>query len=285
MTTYHGAAVTPGANQTITLGRACLELSKILQPTEEGTASGGSTTTLVDATLLTEPDDHWNQGTIWFLSGTLSGGSAVVTDFANSTNTATFATQAASASGARYAIAGKDYPRWLLRQAVNRAARDMMQVAHEYTNTTTFITVANQETYTIPAGCVNIKRLEIAINTTAPYYYVPHNGWYEDRENGVIRFLPGREPAEDGYYIRIWYQPLDYTELTADTDYIENPYAQMESLIWQAAVYAIRERMQRFKGEETWLTPVLNEAISKADQMKRLYPAPTMVRDVILAGY
>jgi hypothetical protein len=57
---------------------------------QEGEATGGSTTTLVDTVNLTQAEDYWNNGTVWFPYGatqaTPQGEYAVVSNFVNSTS-------------------------------------------------------------------------------------------------------------------------------------------------------------------------------------------------------
>lgn len=69
-----------------TVFTATLELSKIVQHTPEGTATGGSTTTLLD-TLRREFEDYFDRGTIWFQSGTLASKTAEVLDWIPTTFT------------------------------------------------------------------------------------------------------------------------------------------------------------------------------------------------------
>ena len=54
-----------------------------------GTATGGSTTTLADASNLTQVDDYWNWGTVIFTSGDNTGDSRKIVDFVAATDTVT----------------------------------------------------------------------------------------------------------------------------------------------------------------------------------------------------
>lgn len=91
------------AAQTIT--------SDTAQPTignvdSSGTATGGSTTTVIDTTNRSEPDDYWNHGFITMTSGSASGQTRRIGDFVNSTNTITvdYAFTAAVANTDTYTI-------------------------------------------------------------------------------------------------------------------------------------------------------------------------------------
>jgi len=55
----------------------------------EGTATSGTTTTIVDATNLTQADDAWNGGFVTVTAGTNYGLTRKVSDFANATGTLT----------------------------------------------------------------------------------------------------------------------------------------------------------------------------------------------------
>lgn len=54
------------------------------------TATGGSTTTLIDTANLLQNDDYWNGDSLYLLSTVNSGTSRVIHDFVNSTKTITF---------------------------------------------------------------------------------------------------------------------------------------------------------------------------------------------------
>ncbi len=54
-----------------------------------GSATGGTTTTVIDTVNLTQADDYWNWGTIIFTSGNNNGDSRKIIDFDNATKKAT----------------------------------------------------------------------------------------------------------------------------------------------------------------------------------------------------
>ena len=71
-----------------------------------GTATGGSTTTLIDTVNLTQADDYWNWGTIVFTSGDNDGNARKIIDFDQATNKATidYAFDNAVVAGDNYII-------------------------------------------------------------------------------------------------------------------------------------------------------------------------------------
>ena len=71
-------------------GDAYCQVSKIIGTNKvTGTATGGSTTTIIDTTNLTQADDYWNWGTVVFTSGDNNGDSRKIVDFVAATDTAT----------------------------------------------------------------------------------------------------------------------------------------------------------------------------------------------------
>lgn len=71
-----------------------------------GTATGGTTTTLIDTVWLTQADDYWNWGTVTFTNGLNNGDSRKIVDFDNATRKATldYALDNAVISGNTYTI-------------------------------------------------------------------------------------------------------------------------------------------------------------------------------------
>lgn len=258
-----------------TLASATLDIARLITRVVEGTATGGSVTTMVDAAFPWRPDrtnapgdDFYNTGTIWFLSGTLDGKSAVVTDWARSTaqGTATFATQSATASGANYAICDNTYPRYVLRQAVNEA---LSVIGGEDLENTATTTVANQMTYDLPAGVYNVIRLEIATATSSPYNYVeiPGDQWREINDD--IAFEDFKQPTTTGHIIRLTYR-VPLTVLSSDTSAVPDLY-DANWVKWAGAAYCYRWRYQQVGQDKPELAQFLTEAIDKADKMAARY--------------
>jgi hypothetical protein len=131
----------------------------------EGTATGGSTTTVADTNLRTETSDYWRGGTVWILrdsTGTITapaGEYARVTGYANTGGVLTFgAMTAAVAAGDKYAVAKRSYPLETLIRCVNQALSDLGTIP--YTDKTTIDTVSNQTEYTLPnAANFDLRRV------------------------------------------------------------------------------------------------------------------------------
>lgn len=250
-----------------TLASAALDLARIVTSVREGVATGGNATTLAD-TARSEPDDYFHNGahhgTIWFLSGNNSGKSAIITNWVQTTGTFTFVTPGAACAAAdRYAAVAHDWPRDVLWQAVNAALRT---IGAELDVDVTAVTVADQEEYTLPTGVTDIRKVEIAQETTAPYDYAVNYHWQQ--VDGKLRFDTDYAPATAGLKIRITHQPA-VTELTSDTGAIGSGI-HPDLLKWTAAVHLLRWALQR-KPDNGSLAQMLNEAVTQADKYTRLY--------------
>lgn len=218
---------------------ALWDLAFVLQDFVRGTATGGSTSTLVDTVGRFEGEDFYDNGTLFIESGSLADTSLVISAWNGTTKTFTFATQAqAVAASDIYAAIPKDFPRGVLIESVNQALIDIGKLPK--TNVT-LTTVSTQEEYTIPAGVREIKRVEIAHSLVTPYLYVPNMNWRE--REGKIVFDTDYEPAVDGYKIRLSYN-VDHAKVSADSDTIDD-LIHRELLRWTAAVFALRWRMIR----------------------------------------
>ena len=270
-----------------TLYSATLDLARILGNVMESvTSAAGTTTTLIDTTMprVQPPNDAFNYGTLWFISGALAGYTAVVTDWVLATSTFTFVNPmtvaAAPGSGSRYAFCDRDWPRDVLRQAVNMALQTIGGVPDIYT-LATFVTVANQEDYTLPATVYNVKKVEIATSTTSPYYYAPHYHWREI--DGVIKFDTNTAPTSAGYLIRLTYE-VQPAELDDDADTISD-YVHPDRLKWTAAVHALLWKLP-LMGEQS---QAVNQKLQMAMQMERMmatrHKLPTMPKSPHLSRW
>ena len=235
-----------------TLFSATLDLAKILGSVMESTSTSGTPTTLIDTAMprTPPPNDAYNYGTIWFKTGDLEGKTAVVTDWDLGTFKFTFADMTDAAPGERYAFLDRDYPRDVLRQAVNTALQTIGRVLDVYTNAT-FVTVANQEDYTLPTDVYNVRQVELATSASAPYYYQKHYHWSEI--DGVIRFKSGYAPTHAGDLIRLTYA-IQPDELDDDADEISD-YVHPDLLKWTAAVNALM-----------WKQPAMGEQVAHITQ-------------------
>lgn len=188
-----------------TLNNALLAVSRYMLPKHSGAATGGSQTTLVDATRK-QANDQFNNGVIFFITGSFAGQYATVTDYASSTGTFTFAS-----IGAPGIVAGVQYEAFALMSglnlydiigAINQALDTVGDVLQEDDSSLT--SVDGQETYTLPTGVYNLTKLEFSLDTSAPYMWRPHHHW--DELNGELRIPNQYAYRGDGYLMRLTYK-------------------------------------------------------------------------------
>jgi hypothetical protein len=152
-----------------TLFNCTYELARALGVVEEGTATGGSTTTIIDTVERLEADDFFNGGTAWILYDAAGAGAApqgemsIVTDQALSTNTLTLRSTLTAAVGAgdKYAVARTRYPLNLLIQKVNEA---LVGVVIEKTDISTVVIANLQTEYSLPSDVIELKEVWISTN-------------------------------------------------------------------------------------------------------------------------
>lgn len=260
-----------------TLQGMTLDVATYLSRPYRGTATGGSTTTLVDTALAVAGNDYFAGGCIWFLTGNNLGKSAAITSWTGATQTFGFATQSGACAAAdRYAAGNRDYPRWKLQDAVNQALKSCGEVLKLDTS---LATVADQMSYTLPAGVNDVRRVEVAMYTTSPYGYVPHYNWRTI--NGAIVFEEGSQPDTAGYGIRLWYMG-DHAELTGDTDVVDASL-HPERVKWHAVLHALRWKMGIKGADDPLLAQMYGEAQQRAVEADNKYPILAMQRDPIHA--
>lgn len=237
-----------------TVAEISLKVMKEVTDVITGTATGGSTTTLIDTTLLTtQPNDHFNNGRIWILSGTHAGKVFAITDFVQSTGTVTFAAvTGAIAAGVRYAIARNAYPWDQVVSAIQSALDTTYITALDSTLTGDGQTLE----FTLPSGVFDVLRIETEDTADAHSGKYPAHHWREIH-NGKIRFDFGYAPDDD-YTIHVYYKSY-HPELTDYTTTINNEidvewlrYKAAQELLWwgvtmygQQVEYRIEERMNK----------------------------------------
>lgn len=244
-----------------TLAQAMLELAKALGEVWQGTADSGTQSTLVDDDLKTGAGELAG-GTLWLLSGSLSGKCLEITRHAQ--NTLYFASQASQvAQGDSYAaLSPRRFKKRHLKNAINRAVAELPHYT-KYDESLT--TVADQEEYTLPTGVSDVVSVWIKLSSSGPYS--EHRGWIETHD-GKLRFVH-HIPGISGKTIRIAYN-APHSALSADTDTLA-PGVNLDRLVWEAAVHAYRSLLQRLGTEraDDILTDMLNDAVARAQDAPR----------------
>jgi hypothetical protein len=252
---------------------ALLDLAFVLQDFVRATATSGSNTTLVDTAGRSEPEDFFDNGTLFIIDGSAANNAPVISAWNGTTKTFTFGdVGAAVAATDAYAAIPKDFPKGVMLEAINHVLKDIKLPATDET----LVTVSLQEEYALPAGVYDVKGVEIGHSTTTPYLFVPHQNWRE-REGNLV-FDTNFAPATNDDIIRLLYND-PAALVTDDSDTIDDQIDR-NYLKWSAAVDALRWRMIRNPEE---VGGRINEALAqqglyRALKPKRLKKTPRLSR-------
>ena len=238
-----------------TLFDATLQLAGRLHVLRAGTATGGSTTTVIDTTQRTENDDTWNGGTIWVItdaggaSDAPEGEWSTITDFDNGTSTVTMqAVSAAIASGDTYGIAGGRYPIDVLINAINNEIIKHQVMRYDITS---LDIVADQSEYTLPAGIYesNLVSVEEATSTDSDdNQWTPLNFSVETADAGSQhKLIIHSRKVTAGNDIRLGYRYRHVPLYDADDEI--DPAIPMELILDAAAMNCEVTRMRTYGSE------------------------------------
>jgi len=244
-----------------TIHEAALELARITASVVEGAATAnGAWATLTDTNRY-EGDDYFNRGVIWMLSGDNEGICRTITDWVNSTKTFTFLDFTYGVlEGDVYAACPGDFTKDVFFQYINVALR---KLGRRVTADISLETAAGQESYALPEGVVDVRRVEIATATAEPYGFQKSYHWR--LAEGYLYFDSGWAPGMSGYVIRLWYVPAAVATLTEDEPDLP-AHVDMDHLIWTAAVHLLRWRLKMTKGDDKQVVGSLNEALVNAER-------------------
>lgn len=254
---------------TLTLFDLTYRIARELDYVREGTATGGTTTTLIDTNGLKEADDRWNDGTVWVLSAGSAapeGEYSVISDFTLSSNTASLVTTlgAAIASGDRYAIARRRYPLDILEQSVNRALQTLGYIP--ITDITTITPAAKQTEYTLPiAANMDLRQVWLETNkddSDDNRWQMQYNWYVQRTATGTADelILPYQWPT--GYEVKLVYvapHPEVYSATSQISDLIP-----VERILFNAAVSCLRWRRSTLGNEDD---THLNDSIDRFDKL------------------
>jgi hypothetical protein len=272
------ATSTDASQTSTTLVLAMLETARHIGAAREGTATGGSTTTLVD-TSLDEAAELYKGGTLWMLSGNNEGLCDVISAFSENTVTITDTLTNAILDGDAYAVSSKEYPKHKLKQAVLSCLR-----FHPVLKTDDSLTVtADTEEYSLPSGVSNIKRVEIAAEAGTPYSFAANLFWKE--WNGKLVFQPGKEPGEAGRSMRLWYMG-EHGEIEESGTILSS--VDMNWLKWAAAAFLYRDQVKRIQKDNPTNLELMNEAKTqeaRARLMAKRSKLSNMPSDPKLSGW
>lgn len=252
---------------------ALLDLARLVGEKFAGTATGGSTTQLVDTNLKSTADGFFNNGTLFIASGTNNLETTIpVTAYTNSSRTFTFAALGSAINaGQRYEVTRLQYQRADLLEAVNQALQEIGTVTQK---NDTLMSIASTEEYTLPTGVVNVVRVEVAANSSAPYGWAANSRWIE--RGGSLIFDTGKSPSTASRMIRLWYNATPAPVLN-DSDVISD-YVPRERLAWTAAYYATLGRTLQVGKDDPNLKNMAALFAARLQEMAVRYPIRNMVR-------
>lgn len=152
-----------------TLDQLVIDIARRFGSARSSTATGGTTTTLVDTTLI-QPDNFWNNYFLRMTGGSQSGKEALITGYAQSTKTVAFdpAMSGAVANGDTYQILPQPRQDFVdaIYEAVRVASQSWMQVEDD-TTSLTYSSAVQQ--YNLPADLVTL--IGLYLGTTDGYWF------------------------------------------------------------------------------------------------------------------
>lgn len=236
----------------VTLSELVYKTIRELGVLTESTATGGSTTTILDSNFRTEANDYWNGG-IAFVVYDAGGAAAApqgdyrrISDFAVSGGTITvsaaFSSSSSVAAGDRYAIARKppgENANWseIVIQNINRALQDLGPLP--ITDVTTITTAADQTEYNLPlAAKQDLRQVWIQTltsDTTDRNLWerlMPGQYYVQSSVAGTQDKLVFKQQPPYAYALKLVYV-ADHSELNAATDQL-NEFVPVQRVICPA---------------------------------------------------
>jgi len=260
-----------------TLFDILLQTARALEALQEGTASADSAggTTLVDSQLAVRgftDDDHFNGGTLLYQSATEADRkSRLVSDYAGATGLITWVTQlgVTPATGTRYGVMTRRYPREMLSAKVNEALVELGDVP---TVDVTLTTLTATLEYSLPAAAKrDLRQVWLARQTSAPWRWEQQlRVRREPTAAGAVGVLLFPEQPRVGYKIKLVYL-APHARVAADYDLISD-YVSVDWLGLAAAEKLARWRLEGPGADERDLTALLNNLTLRTAQARRRHP-------------
>jgi hypothetical protein len=229
-----------------------LRLAEINSPDIlQSVSTGGSTTTLADSVSITQPNDHWNGGTLWILSGGFAGTVKKLTDSALSGSTVTFAAlTSAMTAGINYFLCNQATPYSMLKMSINHALRELLIEKVDKT----LVGVNGTYEYALPVDVTRVTAVDLVRDDIL--YKSTH--WSETDE-GDLRFDRGFSPRDDD---EIWVHYLQTHPDLEDTDEELDDQVIQEVFMVKATEKLLRLLYHRFGKDQKelpeWLADAMN---------------------------
>jgi len=243
-----------------TLADVMLDVAEILGGVRVGTATGGTTVTLID-TNRTEPAEYWQDGTLFLLIGTYSGVASRISAYSENTITVPTSVGGAIVAGVQYAVAPPKYSFDQMQIAIQRA---LDEIGESVVTDATLSVTASTNSYTLPTGVSNLLRVEIATSADAPYGYQPSYYWEEN--GGYLYFDPNKAPSTAGMKIRLWYRGSHAAASLYST--VISPNVNQEWLKWMAVVNVYRDTISQSGKDDPVIIELLNMAMAKERELR-----------------
>ena len=262
-----------------------------------GTATGGTTTTIVDTGGLYQPDDHWNGAYAYILtdaggaSAAPEGQERPVSDFVQSSGTATVlaAFTAAVAVGDTYELLPEQ--RTTLKRAINAgvcsAAEAWPIIA---VDTTTVTLAADDYDYTLPTDVLDIITIWYQDDTDEPWRELPGRMWKVTGIPGAqTLFLSTYNDLDEDNTLRLEYTKR-VSELATDASALgvgEPVEAPLVEYVVEHALWWLHDRASnRDEGRYREHATSAQMHMERADRLKHLarpYVGPTVVRGPVIS--
>lgn len=245
----------------------------------EGQATGGSTTTVVDASMPDYPADYFENGAV-FVTYDAGGASAapqgefqVVQDYNAGTKTLTTRSQftAAVASGDRYAVLD---PRWPLYELIGRINQALQKRGKIEFVDTSITTASAQTEYTLPFTDGDLQKVSININTND----ANDNQWVEVRPWRVqqsavgsadLLIIPNQLPV--GHTLRLSYRAI-HPDVNLSSSSISDQ-VQPVVIAYEAAYSMVKSHLAKIgTTNDPHLRDILTALQAELQQLRVLFP-------------
>ncbi len=246
-----------------------------------GTATDGSTTSIVDTNGLARIDNrYFDEGTAFILKDAGGAGAAPensfsrITKFDSTTKTLTLETAiTAVVAGDIYGVASRRFPLYLLVEKINSA---LFMDGYIPVDDTTLTTAANQTELTLPVGASrDLKQVQIQRNQDSD-----DNLW-DDLFNWSIKYsatgsqdtliLASQPPT--GYSLRLRYA-TPHAELRDASDVL-NEVIHPDRIVYQVCADALRWYTDKTRQRKTF-QDTLAVLELKAQRAKDRHPLPPL---------
>jgi len=247
---------------------------------KSGTATGGSTTTVIDTGILYAPDDYWVGHYVYILEDAGGAGAAPegeerpVTDYDQSTATLTVdpAFSAAVGAGDTYEVLA--VRRGDVTAAINGAIRAAGETWLKHVVDTTTLTIADDDyDYDLPAAVVRLLMVSVRGDTDEAWVEVPGRLWSVGGTPGaLVLYFDALTGLGDGDAIRLDYVARP-SELTTDAGTLgvgEPAERELVDFIVCYALFVLHDQAASAAPEGAGFRPHLTQAQYWREEAERV---------------